>query len=171
MLSLDALKEIFSTQRLKKSDLECLKSIRLESLKKEPNVFGSTFESESQMTDGEWLDMLGNKSCAYFVLKVGADIVGLTGIYTNKDNKAQAKLFGSYIREEYRGRGGSELLYKARLDWAKENGFTEVIVSHRASNISSKMANQKHGFEYTHSEPHTWNDGKTEDNVFYMLTL
>lgn len=171
MQSFEPRREIFSTVRLNSSDLESLKSIRLEALKKEPNVFGSSFERESQMTDGEWLDRLGNKGSAYFALKVGADIIGLTGILTNKDNSIQAILIASYIREEYRGRGGSELLYIARIDWARENGFSEIIVSHRASNISSKMANQKHGFVYTHSEPHTWNDGKTEDNVFYKLKL
>jgi hypothetical protein len=73
------------------------------------------------MTDSEWLDRLNNKGSAYFALKVGADIVGLTGILTNKDNPTQAIL--------------------------------------------------KHGFTYTHSEPHTWNDGKTEDNVVYKLKL
>ena len=171
MLSNEPRKEIFSTQRLNSSDLASLKSIRLEALEREPNVFGSTFESESQMTDGEWLDMLNNNSCAYFALKVGADTVGLTGIHTIKENPTQAKLFGSYIRAEYRLMGGSESLYKVRLEWAKENGLAEIIVSHRASNISSKRANQKHGFVYTHCEPHTWNDGQTEDNVFYKLKL
>jgi GNAT superfamily N-acetyltransferase len=162
---------IFSTQQLTASDLAIFKSIRLEALQKEPHVFGSNFKYESEMTDDEWLGRLHDKSSAYFVLKVGSDVVGLTGVVTSHEDPTQAIFIASYIQEAYRRKGGSKLLYAARLDWARANGFAEVVVSHRASNVSSKCANQKHGFEYTHSEPHTWNDGKTEDNIFYKLKL
>jgi RimJ/RimL family protein N-acetyltransferase len=166
-----ARKEIFFAQQLTVSDVEIFKSIRLEALQKEPHVFGARFDTESQMTNSEWLDRLVNEGSAYFALKDGPDVVGLTGIITSRDKPTQAILIASYIRQEYRRKGGSELLYKARLDWARAQGFAEVVVSHRASNESSKFANQKHGFEYTHRQAHTWNDGVTEDNVFYKLIL
>jgi len=171
MLATHSRKQNFSIQKLEEQDLEIFKSMRLESLFKEPYLFGSTFERESQMSDSEWLERLKDRSRAYFVLKLGDECVGLTGILTNRENLKQAILVASYIREEHRRKGGSSFLYESRLDWARNNGFSEVIVSHRASNESSRRANQKHGFEYTHSEPHTWNDGVVELNVFYRLQL
>jgi GNAT superfamily N-acetyltransferase len=171
MRSLETPDGVFSIQQLTVSDLAMFKSIRLESLKREPNVFGSSYEKERAMSDDEWLRRLTDTSSAYFVLKVCADVVGITGILTSCNDPTQAIFIASYIRREYRRKGASTLLYGARLDWATERGFAEIVVSHRASNVSSKWANQKHGFKYTHSEPHTWNDGKTEDNVFYKLKL
>jgi len=171
MVSPDTRKQNFSIQQLKERDLELFKSLRLEALLMEPHLFGSTFEREGAMSDEEWLTKLRDPSCAFFVLMSGDESVGLTGILTSRENPKQAILIASYIREEHRRKGGSSFLYEARLDWARKKGFSEVIVSHRASNESSKRANQKHGFEYTHSEPHTWNDGVVEDNVFYRLRL
>jgi len=171
MVSPDTRKQNFSIQQLKERDLELFKSSRLEALIKEPHLFGSTFERERAMSDEEWLTKLRDQSCAYFVLMSGDESVGLTGILTSRENPTQAILIASYIREEHRRKGGSGFLYEARLDWARKKGFSEVIVSHRASNESSKRANQKHGFEYTHSEPHTWNDGVVEDEIFYLLRL
>jgi GNAT superfamily N-acetyltransferase len=171
MASLEVKKEVFSISRLQGSDLEAFKSIRLEALQRVPEVFGATYAEESQMSDGEWLARLNNESSAFFALNFGRDIVGVTGILTNRDNPKQAILIASYIREEHRRKGGSELLYQARINWARERGFAEIIVSHRASNISSKMANQKHGFVFTHAESRTWNDGTVEDEVCYKLVL
>ncbi len=171
MFSTDISKHTFSTQHLGERDLELFKTIRLEALLKEPHLLGVTFEIESRMSDGEWLKRLRGPASAYFALKLGEECVGLTGIVTNRDNPKQAILIASYIREEHRRKGGSESLYKVRLEWARRHGFEEVRVSHRASNEPSRKANQKHGFEYTHSEPHTWNDGAVEDEVFYRLRL
>jgi RimJ/RimL family protein N-acetyltransferase len=171
MLSNKASRQQFSIQKLGEEYLAIFQAIRLESLLKEPHLFGSTFDRESRMSNQEWLDRLTNPNSAYFALKVGEECVGLTGIVTDRDNPQRALLIASYIREEYRRNGGSGLLYHARLDWARKNGFAEVIVSHRASNEPSKKANQKHGFEYTHSTPHEWNDGVVEDEKFYRLKL
>jgi RimJ/RimL family protein N-acetyltransferase len=171
MASLNPRKEIFSISRLQGADFHEFKSIRLEALQRVPEVFGATYEEESKLSDQEWIARLENKGSAFFALKYRGEIVGVTGILTNRDDPSQGILIASYIREEHRLKGGSELLYEARLQWARERGLKEVIVSHRASNEASKNANKKHGFICTHKEPHTWKDGVVEDNVFYKLTL
>ncbi len=162
---------MFTIQQLFKDDLETFKSIRLEALRSEPKYFGSSFEVESQFGDTDWLGRLTDTNQAYFALRVGTSVVGLTGILTDRGNPSRAILIASFIRSEYRRMGGSALLYRARLDWAVQKGFAEIVVSHRASNEASRIANQKHGFVFTHTEPHIWNDGESEDNVFYKLEL
>ena len=164
-------KSIFSIKQLTPNDLEIFKSIRLEALHLEPHLFGSNFERESLFSDQDLLEVLTDITRSYFALKVAEIVVGVTGIMTSKENSSQAILIASYIRSEYRRKGGSELLYEARLDWAKKSGFAEVIVSHRASNEASRKANQKYDFVFTHSMQHTWNDGAVEDENFYRLKL
>ncbi len=161
----------FTIQQLTVEDVEVFKSIRLEALNSDPGNFGSSFEIESVRTDREWLEILEDQSRAHFALKSDNVVVGLTGVITCREDATCAKLIASYIRKDYRRMGGSELLYRVRIDWARRNNFKAIIVSHRESNLASKMANQKHGFIYTHSEPHTWNDGVTEDELFYRLEL
>lgn len=46
-----------------------------------------------------------------------------------------------------------------------------IIVSHRESNVSSKFANQKHGFRWTYDNERIWNDGLREKERFYELIL
>ena len=61
-------------------------------------------------------------------------------------------------------------MYKARLEWIRQQpGVEKVIVSHRASNLASKFANQKFGFVQTHVSERTWPDGITEPEFHYEL--
>jgi RimJ/RimL family protein N-acetyltransferase len=63
-------------------------------------------------------------------------------------------------------------MYKARIKWAKAHPTVErLIVTHRASNLASKFANQKHGFVFTHTHQKIWHDGVLEDEVYYELYL
>ncbi len=63
-------------------------------------------------------------------------------------------------------------MYRTRIDWAKAQATVEkIIVSHRASNLSSKFANQKHGFAFTHKTEKVWTDGEVEDEIFYELKI
>lgn len=111
------------------------------------------------------------KSCAYFGLYHGDECIGLTGVVEHKDNPQDTLLIASYIRKEHRGKGLSRMLYEARIVWAKENGYKRAIISHRASNVASKAANQKHGFVYTHAERKIWPDGIADDQLFYQFLL
>jgi RimJ/RimL family protein N-acetyltransferase len=164
-------------RQLKASDLQDFKAIRLEALEKHKNVFGSTVEKEASYSDDQWINLWLKENCpnvASFGLFNGEELIAITAIVRTSDDPSgkTAKLCASYIKEEYRGKGLSKQLYKARIDWAKQRGdFDNIIVSHRSGNEASRNANQAFGFTHTHSAPHTWPDGKTEDEVFYILPL
>jgi RimJ/RimL family protein N-acetyltransferase len=160
----------YTIQQFTVEDWQTYKSMRLEALRLEQGVFGGNYTDESARSDDEWKQRF-SKPCAYFGLYHESECIGLTGIVEHKDNPQDTLLIASYIRKEHRGKGLSRLLYEARIGWAKEHGYKRVIVSHRATNLASKAANQKHGFTYTHAESKTWPDGKLEDNVFYELIL
>ena len=101
-------------------------------------------------------------------------MIGITAVFTwREDPRGEvAVLAMSFIQLEYLGRGLSELLYKARLDWIRaQPQFKRVVVSHRESNEASRRASQRHGFRLWRRAPHVWHDGTTEDEIFYELRI
>lgn len=166
------MKEEYSVQQLSKDDWQILKEIRLEALSLDPQAFGSNFERESSYDEVRWREFIGmSTDRAFFILKDGSVVIGLTGIIRSREEPEEAILIASYIRKEYRRIGLSLMLYEARLNWAKTENLSAVIVSHRESNRASKMANQKFGFQYTGEQNKIWADGVTEKEIFYRLAL
>jgi RimJ/RimL family protein N-acetyltransferase len=98
----------------------------------------------------------------------------MTGIVIDKDDRSKrtAVLWGSWLRPDLRGKGLSDLLYGARIEWARRHPTcARIVVSHRVSNLSSKRAIQRHGFRWTHAEEKCWNDGAVENDHYYELVL
>jgi RimJ/RimL family protein N-acetyltransferase len=164
-------------RQLTGDDWQMLFRVRLKALRSDPNVFGSNYELESQFTEADWRGRLTADDVAIFMLFDDETPIGMTGVSVWREDltRRTALLWGSWLEPEFRGRGLSELMYRmyrARLDWAKAHPTIErIIVSHRASNVASKYANQKHGFIFTRTHEKTWADGKTEGEVCYELKL
>ena len=100
--------------------------------------------------------------------------IGMTSVSIDRNDPTgkTALLWGSWLAPEYRGKGLSDLMYQSRINWAKDQPTVErIIVSHRASNLASKYANQKHGFVEIHKKEKIWTDGATEDEIFYELEI
>ena len=111
---------------------------------------------------------------AIFMIFDGETPIGMTGVSVFRDDPSgrTAMLWGSWLAPEFRLRGLSDLMYEKRIEWAKVHPTVErIIVSHRASNLASKYANQKHGFVFTRTHEKIWTDGKLEDEVCYELKL
>jgi len=163
-----------SIRKLTEDDWRRLAEVRLKALRSDPNVFGSNYELESQLTEADWRGRLPADDVAIFVLFDDETPIGMTGVAVWREDltKRTALLWGSWLEPEFRGRGLSELMYRTRLEWAKAHPTIErIIVSHRASNVASKYANQKHGFVFTRTHEKIWADGKTEAEVCYELKL
>lgn len=162
----------FSIQQLTKDDWEILRAIRLEALSREPQSFGSDYKKEYLYDKFHWHQFIGNEEDrVIFVIKHGLEIIGLTGATRSQEHPDEARLIASYLRKEYRGLGLSKMLYEARLDWAMHRKFSALVVSHRESNLASKMANQKFNFEYVYRREKVWPDGNSEDEIHYRLSL
>jgi RimJ/RimL family protein N-acetyltransferase len=163
-----------SIRQINENDWREFSKVRLKALQTDPNVFGSNYELESKFTEADWKSRLPAEDSAVFLIFAGDEPIGMTGVsvWREDETKRTALLWGSWLEPDFRGKGVSELMYEARIDWAKAHPTVErIIVSHRASNISSKYANQKHGFVFTKMNEKTWIDGVTEDEVCYELKL
>lgn len=162
----------FTIRQLTEDDWLEFSQIRLKALQTDPEVFGSNYEKESKNTESDWRSRL--QSTAVFLISADGAPIGMTGALIDKNDPTgkTALFWGSWLASEYRRKGLSELMYRTRIEWAKQQPTLEkIIVSHRASNLSSKYANQKHGFVFTHKAEKVWTDGATEDEIFYELQI
>ena len=161
-------------RRLTEDDWREFSQIRLTALKTDPKVFGSNYESESKMTEAEWRSRLQAKDNAIFLVYENETPIGMTCVSGDRKDATEktALLWGSWLAPHARGKGLSELMYQTRINWAKQQPTVEkIIVSHRASNLLSKYANQKHEFVLTHKTEEVWTDGEIEDEIFYELKI
>ena len=156
------------------ADWQTLRDIRLRALATDPSVFGSNFDRESGLVEADWRGWLATETSAIFLLSCDGRPVGMTAVSVDREDASGRTgfLWGTWLEPEHRRRGLSVWFYEARLAWARERtSMGRLRVSHRASNESSKFANQKFGFAYTHSTEKTWNDGVTEPKLHYELQL
>jgi RimJ/RimL family protein N-acetyltransferase len=156
------------------SEWRALREIRLFALHTEPGVFFASYDGELALGDDEWQRRIAAGGSVIFGLFAGSDLVGITGVVTDRDDPSgkTAVLVMSYIRPAYRDRGLTALFYEARLGWiASQPQFTRASVSHRASNEASGRAIRGHGFTLVDRVARTWPDGTTEDEVRYTRAL
>jgi RimJ/RimL family protein N-acetyltransferase len=161
-------------RRLTEDNWLAFSQVRLTALQTDPKVFGSNYERESQMTEAEWRSRLQAKDNAIFLIYENETLIGMTCVSIDRDDatKKTALLWGSWLAPHVRGKGLSKLMYQTRINWAKQQPTAEkIIVSHRASNLASERANQKHGFVTTHKNEKVWTDGATEYEIFYELKI
>ena len=164
----------FVIRKLGEPDWKLFADLRLRALRSDPAVFGSTFEAEQAQTDDEWKAAVSDESSAIFGLFCDAAPIGVSAIsvYRQDPTGMTAILWGTWIEPEHRGKGLSEMLYRARLEWASEQrSLARVIVSHRESNLASRKSNQKFGFSPTEKTSRVWPDGKREAEHHYELVL
>ncbi len=98
----------------------------------------------------------------------------MTGVNVDRNDPTGKRsiLWGSWLEPHVRGRGVSVMMYNARINWARNHPVVEkIVVCHRASNLASKFANQKHGFVFTSQNKKTWPDNTVEDEIHYELLV
>lgn len=161
----------YKIERIAPSQWQNYKLIRLEALKTNPELFGSSYAKEVLYSQDDWIALLENDARAIFALYHLDLLIGLSGVVLNRDNQSEAILISSFIKEAYRGRGLSQLFFQARIEWARQKECAQVIVSHRAGNEASKAANQRCGFVYTYSKESRWPDGLLAEELMYCLSL
>lgn len=163
-----------SIKQIGENDWREFRDIRLKALQTDPKAFGSHYDREILFSKQEWNEWVSRTNQGIFLIYDDENAIGVTGIYIPQDIvvKYKAVLWGSWLEPEYRRKGISDLMYKTRIEWAKQHKNLRLIeVSHRESNAASKHANQKHGFRLVKEVEKEWHDGITEKDVMYELDL
>lgn len=150
------------------------KTIRLLALDTDPRFFGESLDEARAKPDESWQAHLDDPGRVVFGIFHHNELIGMTGIVIDKEEPSgqTAKLWGSWLAPEWRGKGLSRKMYETRLAWAKaQPGVKRVIVSHRKSNAVSKRANQRWGFKFTHAAERVWPGNQKETEFFYELVV
>ena len=161
-------------RQIDENDWQEFREVRLKALQSDAQAFGSHYEREVLFSKQKWIEWVSRTNQGIFLIYDADKPIGTTGIYIPQDTvtKTTAVLWGSWLESDYRRKGISDLMYKTRIDWAKQQPeIRRIEVSHRESNVASKYANQKHGFKLLKTEDKVWHDGISEKDVIYELKL
>ena len=163
--------EKFSVKQFDVSDWKAYRDMRLEALATHPTLFDPSTD-ETQLTEEEWQQRLTNENVCTFGVYDNDQLIGITVVRRDADEREKAHLAASYIRQAYRKKGLSRLLYEARINWAKEQKDIKfVYVDHFEDNEASFRAHQKFGFTYDSSYEEVTLLGQLRKSVVYKLAI
>jgi RimJ/RimL family protein N-acetyltransferase len=163
-----------SIRALNQADWAAFRELRLRALRTEPGKFFASYSEEVGKAPDEWQQTIAGSAHQVFGLFDDQRLIGITAVFTWREDPTgeTAILAMSFILPEYRGRGASKLLYRARFDWIRaQPQFKRIVVSHRESNQPSRKAIEHHGFLFLKRTERTWPDGTTEDELSYELRV
>ncbi len=163
----------FSVKTLKQPDWESFRSIRLRALQEHPNLYLGTYKDTIARSESEWQAMLDGNGKCIFGLFDKDQLIGLAAVFTSRDDPTgkTAVMAMDYIESHYRGGHLSRMLYQARIEWAKQQPFKRLVISHREGNEVSRRANQAFKFKFIGAEFIEWPDGKKALDYRYELDL
>ena len=133
------------------------RAIRLTALADAPSAFGSTLAAERLSREVDWRARLAGR--AQFVVRCRGETVGTAGGITDAGAESGAILVSMWVHPAWRGRGVGDLLVRGVLDWAREQGHTEVRLWVSVGNAAAERLYARHGFVRTgESQPITTDD-------------
>jgi len=157
---------------LRSSEWPTFKDVRLVALQSAPGMFATSYQEALSRSSEDWRRNIAGPDHQVFGLFDGPRLIGIAGVFGGQEeaNRDTAFLVMSFIMPEYRGRGLSAMLYRARLDWIQQKGkFKRVVAAIRASNEVSQRACRHFGLECKGHAARNWPDGATEDELIYEL--
>lgn len=110
----------FRIARLRPSDAEAFRTIRLAALKTTPEAFGSTYEIEAARPVSAFAD--GLSASVVFGAFVDQRIVGMAGLKQEAGPKISHKavIWGFYVEPDWQGRGAGSALLAALIEMARD---------------------------------------------------
>lgn len=158
-------------RRLTPADAARYRQIRLKGLKKCPEAFGSTFETENIKPLGSFAERLG--SSAVFGAFRGPELLGIAGFAVRDGVKEAHKglLWGMYVRPDARKSGVGRRLVEAIIDFARHH--VELIqLSVVSNNEPARQLYARLGFvEYGLEKNSLKQDGRYYDEILMALDL
>jgi len=158
-------------RRLGPSDAALYREIRLEALKRNPEAFGSTFESENAQPLS-WFEAVVVRADIFGAFLDGA-LVGIAGYAVQEGSKQahKALLWGMYVRAAGRNLGLGERLVAAVLDHAR--GHVEIVqLTVVSENVAARRLYGAMGFvEYGYEKRALKQDGRYYDEVLMAKFL
>lgn len=120
--------------------------MRLAALKDAPYAFGSTWVHEKERTEQEWRNSVVSRT--RFVAEADGQAIGMAAIGPS-DFTGAAVVTSLWVGPQARGKGVGDLLMLAALAWAREGGYSQLLLWVAEGNIHAERLYERHGFQRT----------------------
>jgi ribosomal protein S18 acetylase RimI-like enzyme len=134
-------------QRFTAEDVSRFRAIRLAALRDAPTAFGTTFEEAAIWAPDVWSKLLSG--IIAFVSVLDGDDVGLVRGAPDRKVENAGRLGSLWVAPEARGAGVGTSLIDAVVEWARSNGFGELLLEVSDDNGSAIALYHRKGFEPT----------------------
>jgi ribosomal protein S18 acetylase RimI-like enzyme len=133
---------------LQPADLEALRAIRLEALRRHPAAYGSSFEEEAAASPADFARRMLLPPTTMFGLFLADRLVGTTGLLTQARLKTRhiGQVFFVYVAPAARGSGLARMLVSAAIDDARSRGLCVLHLTVTAGNDGARRLYQSLGF-------------------------
>lgn len=142
------------------------KAIRLLALQDAPHAFSSTYLTESQLADSEWLArverMNGVRGVGFLAMDSGAGC-GIVGSLLDANDGTRAHLISMWTAPTHRNRGIGRLLVNEVVNWAQPRKIRTLLLMVTSNNEPAIRFYERLGFAKTgRTEPYPNNPAVIE---------
>jgi GNAT superfamily N-acetyltransferase len=140
-------------RRIRPTEGDRLREIRLRALREAPAAFASTFEAESTRPATAWADAAAARStgngAATFVAEIRPDWAGLIGAFRVPERPEVVELVSMWVAAECRRLGMALALVEEVVSWTRSTGAKAVGLWVARGNDRAMAAYHRAGFELT----------------------
>lgn len=139
------------------------REIRLETLREEPQAFGSTYADMTQRPPEYWQGRLtdsqrGEKSRLLFA-QIGERLVGMIGVFYPEPDVAE--IVSVYASKAVRGRGSGKMLMEGILaEIGQREGIRKVVLGVNKQQAAAVGLYRRFGFEVVEEREEVREDGE-----------
>ncbi len=139
-------------RKLKPEESEKYRLLRLESLQKYPNSFGSKYEDEREKTKLAFENYIeeSNPECIIVGALKNDKLIGICGFYRHQDQrkKHRGEIIQMYVQQEYQGNNVGYDLLKATVSIAFElKNIEQIELEVMTDNKAANRIYEKIGFK------------------------
>jgi GNAT superfamily N-acetyltransferase len=133
-------------RQLGEEDWATYRRVRLEALREAPYAFGSTLAREQDRPEVEWRRAVGSR--ARFVAESGGAAVG-TASGGDGESTGVAALTAMWVDPGFRRQGVGALLVERVIEWARQTGYSRLVLWVVDGNDSAERLYERFGFRRT----------------------
>jgi GNAT superfamily N-acetyltransferase len=112
-------------RQLDEEDWATYRRVRLQALREAPYAFGSTLAREQDRPEAEWRRAVASR--VRFVAESGGAVVGTVSC-GDGESTGVAALTAMWVDPGFRRHGIGAMLVQRVIDWARETGYSEVVL-------------------------------------------